>query len=544
MKRLSVITLFLVVGFCGSSMVFAKDLHVPEDHPSVQAAINAAEAGDTVWLAAGIYKERIVLTEGITLRSTGDDQRGQTGLRRAEATVIDGGGRQGQGPGITMAQGCVLDGVTVTNVGLYDDAEWNKHHATQGNDQPHEHIGHFGAPGIGVVGVNCTITNCIVHHNGDTGIGIRKADSDDCSPRITANVCYRNMGGGIGSMDGSTAIIDGNTCFQNFYAGIGHSAASPIVTNNTCYENIRAGIGVSDGASPVVKANRCYDNRRAGIGVRTGHTTSPVVENNDCYSNDMAGIGCEEHSTPIIRHNRCHHNAMAGIGSQSGAAPVIVGNTCYENDSAGIGIQDEVQAVIVDNECRENKTTGIGVRSGATAVVCGNRCIENRLVAVGLPDGATAVLADNELVRTGGMPPLVAINGGSTALLSNNTLSGGGVAGLLLEGRAIVSGNRFQAKGRRQGSAVWVRAGSVAAIHDNSFNDYRHAVNATGSAVSVTDNTVTGFQQTAIIVRQSSQPAHVFGNTAVSNIPTDNAVIVEGPAGILADNNRVPAEDK
>jgi len=56
------------------------------------------------------------------------------------------------------------------------------------------------------------------------------------SPHIVRNVTYRNMGGGIGSMKKSTAIIEENICFENFYAGIGHNDASPLVINNLCYE--------------------------------------------------------------------------------------------------------------------------------------------------------------------------------------------------------------------------------------------------------------------------------------------------------------------
>jgi pectin methylesterase-like acyl-CoA thioesterase len=68
----------------------AADLRVPEDHKTIQAAINASRAGDTVTVAAGTYAERVRLTPGVALRSRGDDAKGVDGLKRAEATVIDG----------------------------------------------------------------------------------------------------------------------------------------------------------------------------------------------------------------------------------------------------------------------------------------------------------------------------------------------------------------------------------------------------------------------------------------------------------------------
>lgn len=537
-------TLLLVASCLSSGNVWAAVHGVPQDHASIQAAIDVAQPGDIVLVAPGTYRERIQLKAGITVRSAGDDEAGELGLQRAEATIIEGGGVNGDAAGVTMAENATLDGFTVTNVGRYDEAEWNRHHATQGNEQSHEHIGQPGTPGIGVVGVNCTVINNIVHHIGYTGIAIQGAEGTRCQPRVAHNICYRNMGGGIGSMHGSAAFIESNRCFQNFYAGIGHDDASPIVIDNECYENIRAGIGVSEGSCPIVRGNRCYHNRRAGIGIRTGAATSPVVEDNECCENDMAGIGCEEEATPIIRGNRCHHNALAGIGTQSAARPVIVANECFENEQAGIGCREGAAPVIVGNECRENKTTGIGVRSGVHAVICSNRCIDNKLVAMGLPDGASAVIYDNELSRTGGMPPLLAIKEGSSAIVTGNHLQGGGVAGILVQGTAHIADCDFQGAGPKQGSAVWVWDGSTVSVSGNEFNGYGTALNATGSRVSADNNRVRAFRGTAIVVRKPTAAAHVADNVAYSDDPQARAVDVEGAENADSGNVVLPvAED-
>lgn len=135
-------------------------------------------------------------------------------------------------------------------------------------------------------------------------------------------------------------------------------------------------------------------------------------------------------------------------------------------------------------------------------MIVGNRCIENRLVAIGLPDGATAYIHGNELLRTGGgAPPLVAVKGGSTGVVSHNSITGGGVAGVLAHGDVRIFGNRFQGAGGRQGSAVWVWKESKVTVANNRFSGYRNAVNASGSQVTATDNVTRNFEGPSIIVK-------------------------------------------
>ena len=613
----------------------ATTIRVPQDHQTIQAGIDAAEHGDTVLVSAGTYKERIRMKAGVIVRSAGDDAKGKIGLKRAEATIIDGNVEGATSPGVVMAEDSTFDGFSVTGVGSYDEVRWEKHHATQGEEQAKEMIGAPGTAGIAVEGVSrCTVSNNIVHHIGYTGIGITGVKGKHVSPHIVRNVTYRNMGGGVGSMRGSSAIIEENICFENFYAGIGNEDANPLIINNTCYRNVRAGIGISEGSCPTVRSNKCYHNRRAGIGVRTEATTSPVIEYNECYENDMAGIGVREDATPVVRYNRCHNNAMAGIGcrtkacpliehnecfengmtgigcrteaepvirhnrcynnkqagigSQLGARPVILGNECFDNLMAGIGTESKAVAVIRDNKCYRNKQAGIGSRSGSRPLIAGNECyeneragighrdgantmlidnychhnkaagivfsecksgsstvlnnrvIDNALVAVGIHSGWTVNLSGNELSRNGGLPPLVIVFDDAEAIFMKNTIRGQSVAGIRVAGKVAALQNRFEGTSLRNSGppnyAIWALEGSQVTMSDNHISTWRHALYGTGSAITANDNTVSNFFRTAFVVNKPTQPAHVYGNTAVSANPKDKVVSIDGQAGIVADN--------
>ena len=443
----------------------AKVIRVPGQQATIQQAIEKSDPGDIVLVSPGIYRERLRMKPGMTLRSVGE--------KGAFQTVIDCGGLEGELPGVTMAEGATLDGFTVTGVGRYDEARWKKNWDDHGNTQSHEHMGGFGIPGIGVDQVNCTVINNIVHHNGGTGIAISGSEEGANSPVVRGNISYRNMGGGIGSMNGSAAVIDSNRCYENFYAGIGNHNASPLVMGNTCYINVRAGIGVSEGACPVIRGNDCYQNRRAGIGVRTGVETRPVIEGNDCYENEMAGIGMEEGSSPIVRGNNCYRNLLAGIGCRGGAIGLIVGNSCYENKAAGIGIES-AQARLVKNKIERNQAAGVGIRGVSEVTLVKNRCLGNRLVAVGVPGAARVTMTGNVLERKGGMPPIVAIMKEAKVVMVGNTIEGGGIAGVMLLGELKAVGNRFQ--GADGGSGIWARTGSQLVQEGNVISGYKKSV--------------------------------------------------------------------
>ncbi|MCR9197671.1 MAG: right-handed parallel beta-helix repeat-containing protein [Planctomycetaceae bacterium] len=488
--------LVMIVGLplCTAAVSVGETICVPADARTIQAAIDLASDDDAVLVSPGTYRERIVLKRGITVKSEGDDTAGKLGLARAEATIIDGAITDNtthdipkDRPGVTMAEGAVLDGFTVVGVGHYDEALWKKHDATQGNQQSHEHIGAAGTPGIAIDSVNCIVRNNIVHHIGYTGIAIRATKGHRCSPLVCRNTCYRNMGGGIGSMSKSTATIRGNVCFENLYAGIGNNNASPLIVDNSCYRNIRAGIGISDGSSPIVRGNKCYQNRRAGIGVRTGSATRPVIENNDCYKNEMAGIGAEEHAAPTISKNRCYENKLAGIGCRDHARPTITENKCYQNGTVGIGHETDAVTALVRNQCYDNRAAGIGFSScqNGQATLIGNRVTNNAKVAIGIQSGWSVIAMGNELSREGGMPPIVMIFSGAKATFVGNTIRGEGVAGIRVAGQLSATNNTLMCpKPRKKGPpsiGIWALDGSKVTLSENTFAGWRSNHSAAGS---------------------------------------------------------------
>jgi hypothetical protein len=515
MERIMSLSLPILLSCAALAVLEGRVICVPKDHATIQAAIDAAEDGDEIIVARGTYKEKIHLKANIVVRSAGGDEKGELGFVRAEKTVIlgTGDGVKGEGPvaGVTMAEGSTFDGFTVTGFGKYDDEKWQEHWETRGDKQAHEHIGRFGAPGIGADGVKCSILNNIVHHIGHTGIAVGGVEGSEVASIVKGNFCYRNMGGGIGVMRKSKAVITGNTCFENFYAGVGHNDSSPLVEKNRCYGNIRAGIGISEGACPTVRENICYGNRRAGIGTRTGKETAPIIEENHCYENGMAGIGVDEGAAPIIRKNICERNTLAGIGARGNAIPKIVENICRDNKASGIGFE----------ECDKGSAT-----------VTGNQLINNALVAIGVQRGWAVEISDNTLSREGGLPPMIMVFEGADCTIKNNTFQVSGVAGVRVAGTARVIGNQFDGGAVRKGGpphfGVWALAGSTVTVRGNHFKSLRHGLHASEAVVSAVGNVTEDFSRVAIVIQKPSKSPGLRDNIAITSESGAVAVQVDG----------------
>lgn len=189
---------------------------------TIQAGIDAARAGDTVYVAPGRYYENITMKSGVRLQGSGWD-----------TTIIDGSGNGHviyAGPSV---KGGELNGFIITNSGSgwYDSGIW-------------------------CVGCSLTVSHNKIDGNGGRGISAYK----DSSVVIIGNLITNNGISGVYGFSSSIEILN-NTIDGNIKeAGITVHNARAIIKNNIITNNPTGILGLDDVSGLSITYNNFWGN--------------------------------------------------------------------------------------------------------------------------------------------------------------------------------------------------------------------------------------------------------------------------------------------
>jgi nitrous oxidase accessory protein NosD len=259
-----------------------QTLTVPDDYPTIQSAISAADPWDTVYIKNGIYVENIIVGKPVALQ--GEDQ---------ERTIIDGGG--GEAVIHIAASYVYLDALTIQNgaQGINHISNRPAHHMTLKNcvmtRNSHEGLLSRNSGGFHL------IENCQFSHNGGYAINAHQFSQ---STIRNCNV-FRNAGG-IRVGWGWYIHVVGNQLHHNFTDGL---------YPDSCYYS-------------TFERNLIYANRR--LGIKMGHISSRNTIRENIVANNEEGIriGVEwgKYSENRFYHNDLIDNQIQLGEGQSGIA--------------------------------------------------------------------------------------------------------------------------------------------------------------------------------------------------------------------------------
>jgi nitrous oxidase accessory protein len=209
-----------------------KIIIVPDDYPTIQAAINHASYNDTIQVKAGIYKQNIVVNKTVTIKGDG-----------FSSTIIDG---NGTGNTITITADHVeISGFTIRGGGGAGICIPSYSNVIQMNNITGNENGVVIVSSIG----NQVLDNWIV---GNTYMGVSMESSH--SNNITGNTISKNGGNGcIVNKTSTDNFIAGNIAYQNglkaLTLGQNTGLLGPaLVINNKSQYNIITGNDITNNA--------------------------------------------------------------------------------------------------------------------------------------------------------------------------------------------------------------------------------------------------------------------------------------------------------
>lgn len=405
-----------------------RTLVVPDQYKTIQSAIDAAVAGDTVFVKTGGYDEHVVFKNGICLRGEG---RERTLIRMVSGK-----------PEILLVQDCAWGSILSLQVcGTGGEAlgDWRPDgfHVNRSRVRITDCIAHrcLGC-GMYAVGTGCwpyvqdstfeqnrqdgacfdqtdggLIVDSICRSNGAVGIQVRTSPNVIV---IRACLCELNTNAGIGASSGSRAIVEGNECQRNGGHGIllWDAGTSVSLEGNSCTKNEVSGIYVVQRAAAVANGNVCSRNKACGI-VASGAGTRATVVGNRCLDNDLSDQG-----------------DLGGIVFREGARGDVTSNTC-DGNTCGILITGSGTKVrLQDNTCRRNKTSGIDFSKASPGNATGNQCEENEH---GITVSNTEVTLQGNTLSCNTMYGIF-ISRGGTCNASGNRCEGNAQAGIHVTG--------------------------------------------------------------------------------------------------------------
>ena len=321
------------------SVGYAADTHTvcPSgcDYTNIQAAVDAAQPGDTIEVRSGTY-DRVNVNKKLTLRGIDTD---------GGKPVVDAGAT---GSAITLSHdGIVLDGFTAMNASSPNMA------------------------GIEVRSNNNTIINNTASNN---YYGIRLTSSS--TNTLTGNTALNNSNYGIYLSSSNTNALTENAASNNSYGIYLHSSSTNTLMDNTASNNANYGIYLSSSSTTNTLTGNTASNNSNGIILQFSSTNT--LTGNAANSNDQYGIRLHSSSNANKLTANIAANNQYGISLGSSSANILTGNDAKLNSQYGIYLHSSSTKNTLTGNTALSNQYGIYLGSSSANNLTGNIALSNQ----------------------------------------------------------------------------------------------------------------------------------------------------------------------
>ncbi len=324
-------------------------LLVPEQYPTIQSAVDVAEAGDRVLVNDGSYVESVVVDKALVIESVNGEQ-----LTTVTAT-------DGPHTFTIMSPEVTIKGFAIENLAVDSVADI---YFGPGSDQGQAIENSCAA-------AEDTVADSAVYVNGANDI------------QVKGLVCLNTGLSGIHAKDVVGGLFEGNhISSQDDYGIFIDNGDSLIIENNTINENGRVGIFVSESVDILVNNNSSNNHAQYipgslhGHGIYVSRSEGIVISANEIENNRDKGIAIYLSDQIDVLDNYTSENG-SGIGSDANSRIDIHNNVSNQNRNYGLVMTLTDFFSIKDNVLNNNNQFGLIILRSHQGSIEKNQMLDN-----------------------------------------------------------------------------------------------------------------------------------------------------------------------
>ncbi len=325
------------------------------NHPTLTAALAAAQAGTRILVRPGLHKEGVVIDKPVEI--VGDGEHADVVIEASGKDVVLFQASMGRIANLTLRQ---------TGGG-----DWNCVDIAQGR---------LDLEGCDIMSQSLS---CVAIHGG-------------ADPRLRRNRIHDGKSAGVIVHEDGQGTLEDNEIFANALAGVEiKTGGNPTLRRNRIHDGKSAGVLVYESGQGTLEDNEIFANISTGVGIATGG--NPTLRRNRIHDGRASGIFVYDNGQGTLEDNEIFANAHAGVEIKTGGSPTLRHNRVHDGKRSGIFVYESGQGTLEDNEIFANAYNGAVIQEGGNPTLRGNRISKNSYQGICVKGDGGGVFEGNDL---------------------------------------------------------------------------------------------------------------------------------------------------